>query len=207
MAAAPSPEGAFSRAQHDRRQKILEVALSLFSQRGYEGTSLRQIANCMGFSVAALYYHFRAKEELLALLARPYLDELEAIVTDAEAEAPFGARRGRTLLARYLELLIANRELTGFLERDLSVQAQAEGDHLKELTDRFRNVLAGLDPKATDLLRASAALGALRRPVFGLGELDLFAMRAQLVDQALKLLYPRARRRTPLTDSGEGREA
>ncbi len=103
-----------SSTQPDRRLEILDVALDLFSQGGYEGTALRQIAERMGFSVAALYYHFKAKGELLSLLAQPHLDELETIIVDAEAEGHLTPRRGQAVLERYLDLLLANRTLTYF---------------------------------------------------------------------------------------------
>lgn len=171
------------------------MALDLFCQRGYEGTSLRQIADRMGFSVAALYYYFRAKSELLSLLAQPYLDELEAVIAEAEAQSPLHARGGAKVLDRYLDVLLANPRLTRFLEQDLAVQAQPDGVRLDRLTERLRTSLAGPDAQPSDLVRASAALGALRRPVLRLRELDLLALREQILDQSLRLLYPRARRR------------
>ena len=40
------------------RERILDIALELFTERGYDKTSLRQIAEQLGFSKAAIYYHF-----------------------------------------------------------------------------------------------------------------------------------------------------
>ena len=72
----PSGEG-------DTRERILDVALDLFIEQGYDKTSLREIAEPLGVTKAALYYHFAAKEDiLLALhlrlheLARPVLAQL-----------------------------------------------------------------------------------------------------------------------------------
>jgi DNA-binding transcriptional regulator YbjK len=49
----------------DLRQQILSTAKILFIQQGYHGLSMRQIAEALGVSKAALYYYFRDKEELL----------------------------------------------------------------------------------------------------------------------------------------------
>ena len=51
------------------RRRILDVALELFASQGYDRTSLREISERLGFSKAALYYHFRAKEDILRALA------------------------------------------------------------------------------------------------------------------------------------------
>lgn len=53
------------------RARILDVAAALFLERGYEATSLRQLADEVGMKAGSLYYHFASKEELLtAILER-----------------------------------------------------------------------------------------------------------------------------------------
>src|SRR5215475_13717231 len=46
----------------DTRERIQSIALELFAEQGYEKTSLREIAERLGVTKAALYYHFRSKE-------------------------------------------------------------------------------------------------------------------------------------------------
>ena len=69
----------------DTRERILDVALDLFIEQGYDKTTLRQIAGPLGFTQAAIYYHFAAKEDILVALhlrlhelARPVLEQLVA---------------------------------------------------------------------------------------------------------------------------------
>ncbi len=52
-------------AQTGTKQQILAVALELFTNQGYADTSLRQIAERVGVSKAALYYHFPSKGDIL----------------------------------------------------------------------------------------------------------------------------------------------
>ena len=47
----------------DTRARIQQIALELFAEHGYERTSLREIAERLGVTKAALYYHFKSKEE------------------------------------------------------------------------------------------------------------------------------------------------
>src|SRR5271155_153935 len=54
----------------DPRERILDVALDLFIEQGYDKTSLRQIADQLGFTQAAIYYHFAAKADILIALHR-----------------------------------------------------------------------------------------------------------------------------------------
>lgn len=48
----------------DTKQRILEEALSMFSQRGFEGTSMREIAGALGLGKSALYKHFPSKQAI-----------------------------------------------------------------------------------------------------------------------------------------------
>ena len=70
----------------DTRERILKVANELFTEQGYEGTSLREISDRLGITKAALYYHFRSKEEILTTLLKPFfvlLDDLLGRLEDA----------------------------------------------------------------------------------------------------------------------------
>ena len=76
----------------DLRQQILSTAKILFIQQGYHGLSMRQIAEALGVSKAALYYHFRDKEELLLAILDSFLDEMEISLQQIRQEQA-GARR------------------------------------------------------------------------------------------------------------------
>src|SRR5580692_6586102 len=54
-----------ARPRGSTRERILDVALDLFNEHGYDKTSLREIAERLGFTKAALYYHFERKEDIL----------------------------------------------------------------------------------------------------------------------------------------------
>lgn len=74
-------DGTKQRRRGNTRQRIQEVALELFAEQGYEKTSLREIAERLDVTKAALYYHFKTKEEILvsifADLSRPIEDLIE----------------------------------------------------------------------------------------------------------------------------------
>lgn len=62
------------------RDRILAVALELFAQRGYEGTSIRDIAEHLGITKAAIFYHFPAKEQILLNILFPALQRVDRIL-------------------------------------------------------------------------------------------------------------------------------
>src|SRR6516164_8413382 len=69
---APSPEAASiapaEETTPNTRDRILDIALELFTEQGFDATSLRQIAERLGVTKAALYYHFESKDDILMAL-------------------------------------------------------------------------------------------------------------------------------------------
>lgn len=66
-----------TKAKLDTRNKILKTAGELFSQRGYFGVSMQDIADELNITKAALYYHFDSKDELVELLLRKSVKDLK----------------------------------------------------------------------------------------------------------------------------------
>ena len=58
-------EGTKQQRRGNTRQRIQDVALELFTEQGYEKTSLREIAERLDVTKAALYYHFKTKEDIV----------------------------------------------------------------------------------------------------------------------------------------------
>src|SRR5579875_2399496 len=107
----------------ETRARIMAVALQLIAERGFAATSTREIAERLGLTKAALYYHFRTKDELLAAIVGPALAELEALVTRAEADEGPSARRD--LVVGYVDLVARHAELIRVLASDPSVKESA----------------------------------------------------------------------------------
>jgi AcrR family transcriptional regulator len=64
-----------------KRGEIKKVALSIFAQKGYHGSRMQEIADAVGVSKAAMYFHFKSKDELFLEVLKEqisvYKDELE----------------------------------------------------------------------------------------------------------------------------------
>jgi AcrR family transcriptional regulator len=77
----------------ERRERIVEAAIDLFAERGYEGASMRDLAAAAGISKPVLYDHFDSKQELFVALMRAISGELTA--NTAAAMAGGGSPRDR----------------------------------------------------------------------------------------------------------------
>jgi AcrR family transcriptional regulator len=69
----------------DTRAEILAVASELFVEQGYEGTSLREIAERLDITKAALYYHFPSKDDMLGALIQPMFETARELMDRLDA--------------------------------------------------------------------------------------------------------------------------
>ena len=140
----------------ETRERILAAARALFAERGYAGTSIRDLAEALGFTKAALYYHFPGKAEILHALVEPLLEELDAISDRADRE-PDAAMRD------YVRLLAARAPGVIGLISDPSAKADV-GERF-DAQRRFRSLERKL---ASDggVLGVRCALGAAHFAVF-----------------------------------------
>jgi AcrR family transcriptional regulator len=97
----------------ETREKILDVALELFTDSGYDKTSLRDIAERLGITKAALYYYFERKEDILLELhlrlhtvGHQILAEIEAI-----EDGPARAAAWPAMIDRLIDVMSDNRDL------------------------------------------------------------------------------------------------
>ena len=131
----------------DLRQQILITAKNLFIQQGYHGLSMRQIAEALGVSKAALYYYFRDKEELLLAILDSYLDEMEAALQRIQQEQ-IGARQQIRALVDLILLQPADQRavirLSSQEMSQLSLPARQAFDRAyhRKFLDRIRSILS-----------------------------------------------------------------
>src|SRR6201986_1389638 len=88
----------------DTREQIRAIALELFAEQGYEKTSLREIAERLGVTKAAVYYHYRTKEEIPQSLVAELLGGVEEIVGWGRSQ-PAGPAPRQAVLERYSDLI------------------------------------------------------------------------------------------------------
>jgi AcrR family transcriptional regulator len=146
----------------DTRERIQQVALDLFVEQGYEKTSLREIAEKLDVTKAALYYHFRTKEDIITGLFEDLagtMDEILAWVREQEDQ-----RTAREELLRRLATVIEGKfgPLLRFLQENQPAMKQFQDRNplVSRVTELFEIIVADeKDPRAR--LRARLSFVAL----------------------------------------------
>lgn len=147
----------------DTRETIREVALELFSTRGFDQTSLREIAERVGLTKASLYYHYPSKQALLTAIVAPLVEGWRSVAADAE-NRPHTPDTVRDVLDQILGVLLRNRSLAGIFLRDPAGVVAAAGTLWQDMLDmgtRLTTWLAGPTPTMADRVRAIAAMEVL----------------------------------------------
>jgi AcrR family transcriptional regulator len=143
-------------AQAERtRQQILETAQRLFTELGYDATSLQMIADEMGLTKAAVYYHFRAKSDILHEAMRPGIQRLGTLLDEAAA---IRGRRARIehLVNGFVEFLVRNRHYAVMASSDPAAKRDKLDAEAVAMRRRALTLLIGDNPTGAERLSFSA---------------------------------------------------
>ena len=142
------------------RERILAVATELFIGQGYESTSLRQIADRLGITKAALYYHFQSKEQIFSALLEPASPVMAGLIE--RMVAADGLEEWAEALDWVLVQMLEHIDLFKLTLRNR--QAMAEFQSAIEHSGKNEKIRAAIRDKAADVpqqIRMIAALGAI----------------------------------------------
>src|ERR1700727_2291243 len=158
-------EHAHAGRRGDTRARIQQVALELFAEQGYERTALREIAERLGVTKAALYYHFKSKEDIVRSFTEDYFARIDALV-DWGRQQPPGARTAQELLSRYITIVMESGEVFRFLERNqATIHGTEDGKHrftqFRPRLVALMEIITGPDAPPRMRIRAAAALFAV----------------------------------------------
>lgn len=93
---------------HLRRGEILQAAERIFIAEGYQGATIRRIADEVGVSSTALYMHFRDKDEILLEICDGAIEEVLRINTEISAQPIDAVARVRLMLDAYMDFALAS---------------------------------------------------------------------------------------------------
>jgi AcrR family transcriptional regulator len=188
----PRPRGAGKAQLHDS-------ALRLFARDGIEGTSLQAIADDMGVTKAAVYYHYKTKDELVLGVLAPLFEQLQGLIARAAALRTRQARIDEVLTG-IVNLAVDNYRRLSMLTGDPYLERLLKGHQgLQEWTQQVVTLIVGPEPdprtRTAMALFGSGLAGALRDA--GLAGLDTDTLRADLIDCGRRLLATRRRPASP----------
>ncbi len=131
-------------------QAILAAAIRLFSEQGYEKTSIGAIAREAGVGKGTIYGYFRAKDEIFLAFCE---DEIEyAFTRVAEENDPDAPLIDQlvTLFMSQFEMITANREFGRLLMREMVFPSEATGEKSRDLGRRYQRRLGEILGRARD---------------------------------------------------------
>jgi AcrR family transcriptional regulator len=155
------------------RERIQAVAVELFAEHGYDKTSLREIAERLEVTKAALYYHFNTKEAIVVSLFEDLIAGIDAIITWAQDQPPTLETR-QEILRRYARLARERpKGMMRFIQESKStMQELAPGENLQCRFRTLSGLLHSPDASLTEQLRSSLALITTSASVFMLKDAD-----------------------------------
>lgn len=186
-----------SKRQGNMKERIQQVAIELFTEQGYDKTSLREIAERLEVSKAALYYHFNSKEEILQSIVESKIEAVEELLDWGESQ-PRSSEFWRDFFCRLSELIsdqlqplirfaLANRTVMK------TINMGRDQEKAQSIASRIKKFMCDPDANPTNQLRTVFAMGVLfigASPI--LNTLDLKANSSQIkktaLDVALELI-------------------
>jgi AcrR family transcriptional regulator len=189
---APTEPGATPPDTGSTRARILDTALDLFVEKGFDGTSLREIAEALGVTKAAIYYYFESKDDILMALHMRLHDFGKDALKRLEG-MPVSRQLWCALLDELLDQMLTQRKIFLMHERNqAALEKLHREDHDAEhddIQDAFRRVLADPAVPVDDRIRMASAFGAVFGSLFMAGDAFANVPNAELGDVLRGVLH------------------
>jgi AcrR family transcriptional regulator len=132
-------------SRFDRRlAKILEHATAIFSEKGYEGASMRDLSRASGMSLAGLYYYFESKEKLLYLIQKDLFATVMELLRERLKDVGDPEARLRAFIFNHVEFFLAKPKAMKVLSHEDDVLRGELGTELAALKRQYYHCCADL---------------------------------------------------------------
>ena len=150
----------------DTRERIVNVALELFAEQGYEQTSLREIADRLGVTKAALYYHFKTKDDIVHGIVEAMAAPIDEAIAWGEQQ-PWSPELRDELVRRFAAGMSERAPLLRFFhENQPALRDSPAGLEFKERMIAMIRLVHGPGATFHDRLRATMSLFTINSAFF-----------------------------------------
>ncbi|MEZ0052161.1 AcrR family transcriptional regulator [Mycobacterium sp. MAA66] len=178
-----------TRPVSETRLRIQNAARELFTQKGVQRTSLQDIADRLGITKPALYYHFTSREDLVRSILQPLIDEGEEFVAAQEGLRGSARATPRELLQGYFDFHYRHRADLFLIVAELTTLADLGLiDLMLAWRDRLGKLVFGRRPTLEQSTRAVIAFGGLQDCCLQFPDAPHDALRRATVDGAIAAL-------------------
>src|SRR5271165_521474 len=148
----------------DRRLgEILDYATEIFSEKGYEGASMRDLSRLSGISLAGLYYYFESKEKLLYFIQRHTFSTITERLRERLAACNDPEGRIRIFVQNHVDYAVARTKAMKVLSHEDDVLKNGYGAELAAIKREYYRICVGL---VDDLVKVEG-LGRVRSQAAG----------------------------------------
>lgn len=151
------------RGMSEARDRVVATALRMFSEHGYAGVSMRDLAKELDIQAPSIYSHFVSKDALLVATVLPFVDELDAVLAQRPTSDASDPAAQRAWIGAYVDFLRRNWMAVRFMTNDQGVlQHRDLRPLLTKQHEQLRDVLRSFgvqDPEA-----AAGIIGFLAWP-------------------------------------------
>lgn len=124
----------------DARETILSTAMKLFGEKGFEGTSVREIANDAGVNLAMISYYFGSKEKLFENVVEYKSSSIRLVFEELAKSSVSQIEKVDKIIESYVERMFTNPQFHHLLHRELSLHQRPQmHDAITEIL--LRNVI------------------------------------------------------------------
>ncbi|GAA1511057.1 TetR/AcrR family transcriptional regulator [Sphaerisporangium rubeum] len=170
----------------DTRQRIQSAARELFARQGVHKTSLQEIADRLGITKPALYYHFASREDLVRSIVQPLIEDGERFVREQEAKDHVDPRE---LLGGFFDFHYRHRDDIMLVLTEMTTIAELGLiETVVTWRTRLSVFLVGPDPTLAQATRAVVALGGLQDCTVQFSDVPEPELRKATVDAACAAL-------------------
>ncbi|HHJ64353.1 MAG TPA: TetR/AcrR family transcriptional regulator [Aquifex aeolicus] len=175
------------------KERISRVALRLFSQKGFKGTTIKDIAREVGITEGAIYRHFRSKEDIIEHLVERITGEIRELIREEVLTKKDIRKQVDSLIEVLINYAFDNPDAFRFLTvyhilRENGRNGKLPGNIIIQL---FREAYAGGKLAVSPEVALSLIIGSVER-LFILWELGLLKMQREKLIEEVKEVIEKA---------------
>jgi AcrR family transcriptional regulator len=116
-----------------KQEKIMEEAEKIFAEKGFHGTTIRDISTSSQSNVALIYYYFKDKKDLYGQILDQTLQSLYEIVSEAMKQGESDEEKISCFIASYISFLGTKKYFARIIAREMA----EGGQHIEQFIDRY----------------------------------------------------------------------
>lgn len=131
----------------DRKTEIVNIAATLFKEKGYSAVTMRDIAQAMNIKAASLYNHIKSKHEILVLIIIAIAEEYTHTISDIVASEENAVAKLEKVIQLHIDITVRNPEALASLNNDWMHLPQTELEYFLKMREEYEEMFRSIVKK------------------------------------------------------------